>query len=428
MNDPQDPHHPPMGTPLALVHWAFPPTVGGVESHLWDYSQLLSRSGYPVTVFTGTSCPDQPPGVEVLHHPSLDLETEAASPKARRNLHDWFGSQLRQRGIRLVHGHNLHHFAEAPAMALLDLRSELDLVLLHSYHSIWEERDHPAAEAVKQWDGHFTISDFLRRDCERVLGIATTRTYLGIDTARFVEVPPLGRPDAAEPATILLPARLIPDKGAELAVQALHHIVSSGLCPEVTPRLLLTETPDCVDFHHEKDGFRGRLTRLIESCGLTGQVDFERAGVADMPALYARARVVVYPSNFAEPMGLAPLEAMCAARPVVVSRMGGLDEGVSQDCEVGYVVPDRDHHKLADRIAELLNTPDRARKMGLKGRDHVRAHFDLRQSYLKPMLKEYERALRADGGQQKCLTRKVADGMSSDAMSVTFVDRLPAVR
>ncbi|MHA6763834.1 glycosyltransferase [Streptacidiphilus sp. PAMC 29251] len=128
-----------------------------------------------------------------------------------------------------------------------------------------------------------------------------------------------------------------------------------------------------------------------------------------MPGLYARAQVVIYPSSFAEPMGLAPLEAMCSARPVVVTRMGGLDEGVSKDCEVGYVVPDRDHHKLADRIAELLNSPERARKMGLKGRQHVLRHFDLESSYLDAMLAEYGSALHCTG---RSRPRRVSDIVS----------------
>ncbi|MHA6763835.1 hypothetical protein [Streptacidiphilus sp. PAMC 29251] len=186
-----------------------------------------------------------------------------------------------------MHGHNLHHFTDAPAHALLRLREErrqrqeLDLVLLHTYHSVWQEQGHPAADAVKQWDGHFAVSDFLSQDCRRVLDVAAKRTYLGIDTARFLAVPPLS---SAEPGTVLLPARLIPDKGAELAIEAIAHIVDSGLCPGVEPKLLLTATPDCVDFHHEKDGFRAKLNKLIAERGLATRVDFKQAGWPTCPA------------------------------------------------------------------------------------------------------------------------------------------------
>ena len=38
---------------VAIAHWAFPPTTGGVESHLADLARLLSARGCEVTVLTG---------------------------------------------------------------------------------------------------------------------------------------------------------------------------------------------------------------------------------------------------------------------------------------------------------------------------------------------------------------------------------------
>jgi len=379
------------GLRIALVHWAFPPTVGGVESHLWWYSRLLARQGHEVTVFTGTRGARVPCqlGVEVLHHDGLDLLRDPNARGIRDSLREWFEVELKSRDIRLVHGHNLHHFSTAPADVLLSLRETLGLVLLHTYHSLWRGRDDIAiAKACSRWDVHFAISEFLRDECERELGITgVKRTYLGIDTDPYLRVRPLSDRTRDDTGVVLLPARLIPDKGAEMAIEAIACVMEAR--PLARPRLILMDTPNSVDFHHEKDGFRAHLESLAEKYGVLERVSFEKAGVERMPEFYEKARVVIHPSSFAEPMGLAPLEAMCAARPVIATRMGGLSEGVGEDGVYGYLVPDGDVDKLAQRITQLLNDTEQARLMGKLGRERVVAEFDLAKCYVPQMLEEY---------------------------------------
>ncbi|WP_371529843.1 glycosyltransferase family 4 protein [Streptomyces sp. NBC_01283] len=364
-----------------------------MESHLWDYSRLLAQQGNRVTVLTGTPGAESPgqPGVEVLTHPALDLARIDPDPDDRRALTAWFAEVLGKRGIRLVHGHNLHHFSEAPAKALEAVRKPLGLVLCHTYHSIWRDSEgRRSGLAWPEWQGHYAVSEFLRTACAEVLGVDATRTYLGIDTAPYAHVPALDVEPG--PGTVLLPARLIPDKGALLAVRALERVIEQRMC-EFRPRLVLTDTRHVVDFHGEKIGFREKVEKEILMRGLVDDVEFVEAGVDQMPELYAKSTVVVYPSLFQEPMGLAPLEAMCAARPVVVTRIGGLDESVDNDGVIGYLVPDRDERQLAARLAELLNNRESGRLMGMRGRAHVREHFDLREIYLERMQDRYRALL-----------------------------------
>ncbi|MCX4761129.1 glycosyltransferase family 4 protein [Streptomyces sp. NBC_01275] len=392
---------------VGLVHWSFTPCVGGVETHLWHFSRLLAAHGVDVTVFTGTPEPTTPSlsappvrsgaagagTIAIERHSGLDLAADGTRSPDEPELGQWFGELLAARGIRIVHGHNLHHFSAGPARALAELREELGLRLVHTYHSIWQEESNPAAEACRDWHLHFAVSDFLSEACTRQLGFEVERRYLGIDTAAYVDVPVSG---VQEPGMVLLPARLIPDKGAELAIRAVHHVIEHGLSPRVTPRLVLmrTGTENTVDFHGETIGFYGELQKLLKDLKVKdGVVEFAEAGVDHMRKLYERASVVVYPSMFEEPMGLAPLEAMCAARPVVVTRMGGLDEGVEEDGEIGFLVPDRNVTKLADRIALLLDDPELARAVGLRAREHVVNHFDLERFYLEPMLDVYREQL-----------------------------------
>jgi len=355
-------------------------------------------------VFTGTPGAYLPgDGVRVRRHEMLDLSVSHRNDDATVDeLRNWFRSELTTPDppIRLVHGHNLHHFSSVPARALKSLQEELNLVLPHTYHSIWRTAEHERiARACAIWDVHHAVSDFLVRECAEVLGRPVNRTYLGVDTSTYLSVP--GLQETGSRPVVLLPARLIPDKGATVAVRMLRHLMERGSTGAGSrfpprPRLVLTDPVATVDFHGERVGFRYGVSRLVDKLGLTegpGQnVEFRSAGFDDMRKLYEEATVVVYPSRFNEPMGLAPLEAMCAARPVVVTGVGGLGEGGST-----LVEPEEDEDmlavRLADEVSHLLAEPSRARDAGLAAREHVLARFDLERVYVEPMLAEYERLL-----------------------------------
>ncbi|WUC10357.1 glycosyltransferase family 4 protein [Streptomyces sp. NBC_00564] len=381
-----------------------------METHLWDYSKALARRGHKVTVFTGSVGAQRPcDGVRVIRHKMLDLSAgHEDDEETLKELREWFRNWLTSPGdpIRLVHGHNLHHFSSVPARALKALQSELNLVLLHTYHSIWRTpTDERIARECSVWDAHHAVSDFLVNECAEVLGQDVQRTYLGVDTRQYESIPEVEEAPGPYPV-ILLPARLIPNKGADVAILMLKHLVErakrcKGELASLSPRLVLTDPFDTVDFHGERGQFRGELSKLVEVCELAegpGQdVEFRPACIDDMRKLYQEATVVVYPSLFDEPMGLAPLEAMCAARPVVATGVGGLGEG-------GSTLVARDEHedaeKLASRFADelwpLLTKPSLARKAGRAAREHVRDRFDLERAYVEPMLAEY-RSLLAPG-------------------------------
>ncbi len=68
------------------------------------------------------------------------------------------------------------------------------------------------------------------------------------------------------------------------------------------------------------------------------------------------------------------LEYMAASRPVVATQCGGTPEAVIEG-ETGYLVPVQDHAAMADRIISLLVDPDKARRLGERGRQVVEQNF-----------------------------------------------------
>jgi len=66
---------------------------------------------------------------------------------------------------------------------------------------------------------------------------------------------------------------------------------------------------------------------------------------------------------------------MAAGRPVILA-IDGVIRKVVENAECGLFVPPGDPQALAEAIRRLAGDPERAREMGLRGREVVEAHFD----------------------------------------------------
>ncbi len=118
---------------------------------------------------------------------------------------------------------------------------------------------------------------------------------------------------------------------------------------------------------------RARLEGLAATLGLRGRVLFlgERR---DARRLLPAFDVVAVPSVGREGLGLAALEAMDAARPVVATRVGGLPE-VVEEGRTGLLVDPGSPAALAAALRDVLGSPDLGRTLGEAGRRRVEAHF-----------------------------------------------------
>jgi sugar transferase (PEP-CTERM/EpsH1 system associated) len=127
---------------------------------------------------------------------------------------------------------------------------------------------------------------------------------------------------------------------------------------------------------------RGELEQLARDLKLTENVVF-RGEVRDIPALLARARLFVLPSQ-SEGISLTLLEAMARGLPVVATLVGGTPEVVAPGA-TGLLVPPRDAAALAEAINALFADPERGRRLGQAGRARVENSFDIRT-----MTRQYE--------------------------------------
>jgi glycosyltransferase involved in cell wall biosynthesis len=93
----------------------------------------------------------------------------------------------------------------------------------------------------------------------------------------------------------------------------------------------------------------------------------------DVADLLAAADVVCLTSE-AEAAPMSALEAMAVGKPVISTRVGGVDELVV-DGETGILVPPGDEPGLAAALVALAHDPARARSLGRRGADRQRSCF-----------------------------------------------------
>jgi trehalose synthase len=90
-------------------------------------------------------------------------------------------------------------------------------------------------------------------------------------------------------------------------------------------------------------------------------------------AIQRRANVLAQKS-LAEGFGLTVSEGMWKARPVIGSRVGGIQDQIV-DGENGILVEPTDLEGFGHAALELLNDPERARRLGEAARETVRERF-----------------------------------------------------
>jgi len=86
----------------------------------------------------------------------------------------------------------------------------------------------------------------------------------------------------------------------------------------------------------------------------------------DVPAILANADVCVFPSSV-EPFGMGPVEAMAAGVPVVVTKVGGLAEIVTDGVN-GLQVPPFDPEAIRGAVLRIAEDPDLRGRLAEAGR------------------------------------------------------------
>lgn len=202
------------------------------------------------------------------------------------------------------------------------------------------------------------LNIFVRRGFVRPERTALIRGS-GVDTSVFT--PREGAEEA--PPIVLMPTRLVRDKGIWVFVEAAALLKAEG-----------------VNARFQIAGGVSRSNPLAlteaEMHDLCADAAAEWLGrVEDMPGLLSRAALVAYPSYYREGVPKVLLEAAAMGKAIVTTDHPGCREAVADGVN-GLLFPVKDAWACAQAILALLDDPARRVAMGRAGRERAVTEFD----------------------------------------------------
>jgi len=136
----------------------------------------------------------------------------------------------------------------------------------------------------------------------------------------------------------------------------------------------------------------GPTHKLIAELGISDIVHIS-SGLSDaaLAALFASAEVACIPSLY-EGFSLPAVEAMASGTPIVASRVGALPEVLGTDGACADLVAPADIDALTRALGELLDSPEKRRRMGKAGRNRAINVFSW-EAVAAQTVRVYERAI-----------------------------------
>jgi len=198
----------------------------------------------------------------------------------------------------------------------------------------------------------------------------------GVDLTMFQPTP-----EPEDDPIVILPSRLIWEKGIQEFVDAARQLRAEG----VAARFVLVgnthpSNPRAVS--------RERLEKWAEE----GVVEWWGRR-EDMPCVIAQSHIVCLPSKYGEGVPKILLEAAAAGRPIVTSDTPGCREVISDGVE-GILVPPADSKALAAALRRLIERPGERAIMGAAGREKAIKDMDVDQVVARTI--EIYKDLRSD--------------------------------
>ena len=296
--------------------------------------------------------------------------------------------------VDIVHCHTWYtHLAGCLAKQLTGASLVLTTHSLEP-HRPWKVEQLGSAYQASSWieriayenaDGVIAVSGAMREDVHSLYGVSNDRVrtiHNGIDLSEYKPTPNqavLAKHGIdPEKPFVLFVGRITRQKGIIHLVDAVKYIrpgVQVVLC---------AGAPDTKEIGREMEERVEQARRDAAAPIIWIPQMLPREEIIP---LYTHASVFVCPSVY-EPFGIINLEAMACETPVVASAVGGIKEVVIPG-ETGLLVPfeaasrmnfePKDPaqfvHDLAAGVNQLLDDPERRRKMGLQSRDRVERHF-----------------------------------------------------
>ncbi|MGH7804683.1 MAG: glycosyltransferase family 4 protein [Candidatus Binatia bacterium] len=356
---------------IRVLHIQKATGISGSERHLLELLPRLQSTG--VALRACVLCAgDGERFVDALERAGVDTVTVPAGIDVSPLLVIRLVREIRAFAPSLVHTHLIHADTHGLLAAALAVTPSVSTV--HGTHPFYDRE--PIRSACRlAWRSAkrvIAISEFARRFLvERALvAEAHVREIpYGIDPApwrrseeervRAREELGLGLDDVV----FGIASRLVPHKGHSFLFEAVRRAAARA----ATLRILVAgDGPLRASL--EADACRGIPEGVVRFLGFQ----------PDMVRFLGACDALVFPTmpDFGEGFGLAALEAMAAARPVIATRVGPLPEVVGEG-DAGILVDPEDPADLADSLARLAGSVELRERLGAGARVRAAERFSV---------------------------------------------------
>lgn len=145
-------------------------------------------------------------------------------------------------------------------------------------------------------------------------------------------------------------------------------------------------TLDIVGDGPERDNLESKIRALGMQHRVTicGWLDGEK-----LKECYRRNAVLIVPSLWPEPFGMVGIEAASCCRPAVAFDVGGISDWL-HDGATGFIVKAEQFGEFRARIEALLDSPEKARQMGVSGQQEAAERYSV-ETHLRDLLSQLGR-------------------------------------
>lgn len=363
--------------------------AGGMNVYVRELAREMGRRGIPVDIFTRSQQPNTPLISPLDYNVRVvNLHTGPAAPYDKNWVLDYlpeFVSRVRC----FADGEDLHydiihsHYWLSGEAALM-LRRSWQVPVVHMFHTLGKMKNIVARSSEEtETTQRELIEERLLRDVDRVVAAtpldrAQMVWHYGADANRIELIPcgvdlKLFQPGdqvtareelglAPQPKRLIVTVgRMEPLKGMDALIRAL------AIVHQRRPDLAANSEVALIGGGNESqesewNSEQRRLHQLRSDLGVKDAVHFVGARPQEqIPLFYAAADIVAVPSHY-ESFGMAALEALACAKPVIASNVGGLPSMIT-DGDNGFLIPHDNPEALADRIETLLDDPALAQRL-----------------------------------------------------------------
>ena len=380
------------GKKVAILHYSYPPVIGGVEFIIKGHAEILAKNGYRIKIITAKGetrnksihidlipemGSDWPENKAVAEELKQGIVSERFK-RLRRTIYPKIEHSLKEVNICLIHNVMTMHFNLALTSVLDEIIDVVhrkirfylwchDATLISPDYGVEHPDQYPwnLLGKFKQNATYIAISQWGKKQLSQLFGVSENLIRVipdGIDVKSFLRISdPIWKMAYDkrifdDHLVMLFPSRILKRKNYELAIKITKELTRSGKkC-----KLLMTAPPDPHNPAAKK--YYSYLHDLVDEMELKDQVLFlselmvkygSDIGYQELQDLYKICDLLLITSS-QEGFGIPLLEAAAMKLPLACSDIPPLSE-IAKDEALLFKLNDKPSH-IAQQIIEFLDT------------------------------------------------------------------------